>query len=61
MEWRILSESAAGFKCKAIAVHLDLAVSTVYVHNRNIFRKLRVNNQLQAIARYLELLRETPT
>ncbi len=55
-EWRVLSETAAGYDCGAVAGRLDLALATVYVHNRNIFRKLKVNNRLAAVARYHELL-----
>lgn len=54
MEWRILVETAAGLDCKAIARRLNIALGTVYVHNRRILRKLGVHSRLAAVARYRE-------
>lgn len=57
-EWQVLSATAEGLGCKAIAHRLHVALNTVYVHNRRIFAKLGVHTQLQAVARYRELVGE---
>lgn len=54
-EWRVLSETAAGLDCKAIAVRLNVALGTVYVHNRNIFTKLNVKTRLAAVERFRQM------
>jgi len=55
-EWQVLSATAEGLGCKAIALRLHVALNTVYVHNRRIFSKLGVHTRLQAVARYRELV-----
>src|SRR5690625_776999 len=44
-----------GLSNKEIAARLTLNPVTVKLHNRNIYRKLRVRNRTEATLRYLEL------
>ncbi|OXM82662.1 AAA family ATPase [Paenibacillus rigui] len=54
-ELEVLALLAAGLSNKEIADHLVIAVSTVKVHVKNIFAKLKVNRRTKAIAQAKEL------
>jgi len=49
-EIKILSEVARGYSDKEIAAKLFLSESTIKTHLRNVYRKLRVQNRVQATA-----------
>lgn len=49
-EQSVLGFTANGLDCKTIARHLGISVHTVYIHNKNIIRKLRVTNRHAAAA-----------
>ncbi len=49
-EESILDFTVKGLACKSIARHLGISVHTVYIHNKNIIRKLRVTNRHAAAA-----------
>ncbi len=46
----VLEFTAEGLDCKDIAQRLGISVHTVYIHNKNIIRKLRVTNRHAAAA-----------
>jgi len=46
---------AAGLKNREIADELHITLSTVKAHSNTIYRKLEVNNRVQAVARAREL------
>lgn len=50
----VLELTAKGLDCKSIARHLGISVHTVYIHNKNIIRKLRVTNRHAAAALWRE-------
>lgn len=54
-ELEILTHLAAGFTNQQIAEKLTVVLGTVKAHNHNIFRKLDVDNRVQAIVRAREL------
>jgi ATP/maltotriose-dependent transcriptional regulator MalT len=57
-ESEVLSCIAAGLSNEEIADKLNVALSTVKVHTRNIFNKLKVNNRIKAVteAQKLEVI-----
>ena len=61
-EREVLSLVAAGLTRQEIATQLVLSLNTVKAHTRNIYCKLDVNNQMQAVgkARALGLLENDP-
>ncbi len=59
-ELEVLALLAAGLSNKEIADRLIIAVSTVKVHVKNIFAKLKVNRRINAIAQAKELKLLTP-
>lgn len=54
-ELEVLTLLAAGYSNKEIADQLIIAISTVKVHVKNIFAKLKVNRRTKAIAQAQEL------
>lgn len=52
METRVLAALATGGTHKTIARQLCITLGTLYVHNRNLRRKLGVKTRLEAVARY---------
>ncbi len=50
-EIEVLALIAQGQTNREIAAELVLSLSTVKVHNHNIFQKLNVQNRTQAVAR----------
>ena len=50
-ELEVLSLVAEGFSRKEIAARLVLSLNTVKTHARNIYSKLGVNKQMQAVAK----------
>jgi DNA-binding CsgD family transcriptional regulator len=55
-EREILALVAAGDSTRAIAERLGIAPGTVKVHLTSIYRKIRVQNRVQAARYYLERL-----
>ncbi len=53
-ERAVLDLTVDGLDCKIIARQLGISVHTVYVHNKNIIRKLGVNNRHAAAALWRE-------
>ncbi len=54
-ELEVLRLVAQGLQRQEVASNLILSLNTVKTHMRNIFRKLGVNNQMQAVARARDL------
>ena len=54
-ELELLQLLADGLSNREIADRLIIAVGTVKAHTVNIYRKLNVNNRLQAVARARDL------
>ena len=54
-EIEVLEQLAAGLTYKAIASNLFLSVGTVRKHVEHVYRKLRVNNKVSAVARGRDL------
>ncbi|WP_341279240.1 LuxR C-terminal-related transcriptional regulator [Paenibacillus sp. FSL H8-0537] len=54
-ELEVLALLAAGLSNKEIADHLIIALSTVKVHVKNIFAKLKVNRRTKAVAQAKEM------
>lgn len=50
MEQAVLDYTANGLDCKEIARNFGISVHTIYIHNKNIIRKLRVTNRHAAAA-----------
>lgn len=50
MEQAVLDFTANGLDCKEIARNFGISVHTIYIHNKNILRKLRVTNRHAAAA-----------
>jgi DNA-binding NarL/FixJ family response regulator len=49
-EQAVMDFTIQGLDCKTIARHLGISVHTIYIHNKNIIRKLRVTNRHEAAA-----------
>lgn len=54
-ELEVLNHMAAGLQNREIADRLTVSLNTVKTHINNIYRKLDVNNRVQAVARAREL------
>jgi DNA-binding NarL/FixJ family response regulator len=54
-ETRIVQLLADGLSNKAMAVRLNITTETVKFHMKNVFRKLNVNNRVQALQRVIKL------
>jgi two-component system LytT family response regulator len=56
-EMRIVQLIAEGLSNKEIAHHLNITAETVKSHVKNLYRKLNVNNRVQALQRAKELMK----
>jgi len=52
-ELEVLRQMARGFLYKEIAANLDIEIGTVKQHTHKIYKKLDVNNNVEAILKYL--------
>lgn len=51
-EYKVIHLLEKGYSNKKISIHLNISENTVKYHLKNIYKKLKVKNRLEAVYKY---------